>query len=169
MDQAFSVNVSSLTNKQTKKLKTKDFEEKKFIVRFSGEKNQGCTVKIREIRKKPVNVLGFFSKCPGLFWKKTPPIKTLWNPEIHFSARNGGPRRDKTKSPEPVGEWLRHASLRSAPGWLLWLSFVPPGTPILNLKETVTKCWKNFEKNPVSYRSFPIWMNECKCKSVGNS
>ena len=39
MDQAnFSVNVSSLTNKQTKKLKTKEFEEKKFIVRFSGQK-----------------------------------------------------------------------------------------------------------------------------------
>ena len=77
MDQAFSVNVSSLTNKQTKKLKTKDFEEKKFIVRFSGEKNQGKTVKIREVRKKPVNVLGFFSKCPGLKNKKTPWIKSL--------------------------------------------------------------------------------------------
>ena len=41
MDWALSVNVSSLTNKQTKKLKTKDFEEKKFIVRFSGEKESG--------------------------------------------------------------------------------------------------------------------------------
>ena len=28
---------SRLTNKQTKKLKTKEFEEKKFIVRFSGK------------------------------------------------------------------------------------------------------------------------------------
>ena len=43
MDQAFSVNVSSLTNKQTNKLKTKEFEEKKnyrldFGKKFFGKK-----------------------------------------------------------------------------------------------------------------------------------
>ena len=38
MDQAsFSVNGLGLTNKQTKKLKTKEFEEKKVIVRISGK------------------------------------------------------------------------------------------------------------------------------------
>ena len=41
MDQAFSVNALGLTNKQTKKLKTKEFEEKKFIVRISGGKKEG--------------------------------------------------------------------------------------------------------------------------------
>ena len=95
--------------------------------------------KYRRFRKKPVNVLGFFSKCPGLFWSETPAIKTLWNPEFCFGARNGGPRGDKTKSPEPVGEWLRHASLRSAPHWLLWLSFVPPGTPIKFEKKSLDR------------------------------
>ena len=33
----FSVNGLGLTNKQTKKLKTKEFEEKKVIVRISGK------------------------------------------------------------------------------------------------------------------------------------
>ena len=37
MDQAFSVNGLGLTNKQTKKLQTKEFEEKKVIVRISGK------------------------------------------------------------------------------------------------------------------------------------
>ena len=51
MDQAFSVNVSSLTNKQTKKLKTKEFEEKKFIVRFSRKKEGKNSEKIGENRR----------------------------------------------------------------------------------------------------------------------
>ena len=38
--------MSSLTNKQTKKLKSKEFEEKRFIVRFSGEKKQGKSSEI---------------------------------------------------------------------------------------------------------------------------
>jgi len=61
---------SSLTNKQTKKQKTKEFEEKKFIFRISGKKEGKNSEKIgknRRFRKKPVNGLGFFSKCPGLF------------------------------------------------------------------------------------------------------
>ena len=61
---------SRLTNKQTKKLKTKELEEKKFIVRFSGKKEGKNSEKIgknRRFRKKSVNGLGFFSKCPGLF------------------------------------------------------------------------------------------------------
>jgi len=44
--------VSSLTNKQTKKLKTKDFEEKKFISFGFREEKQGKTVKIREKLEK---------------------------------------------------------------------------------------------------------------------
>ena len=86
--------MSSLTNKQTKKLKTKEFEEKKFIVRFSGKKEGKNSEKIwknRRFRKKSVNVLGFFSKCPGLKNKKTPWIKSLWNPKIHLRARFKGP------------------------------------------------------------------------------
>ena len=70
--------VSSLTNKQTKKLKTREFEEKKIDRSAFGK---GKTVKIREklekLEKKPVNVLGFFGKCPGLKNKKTPWIKSL--------------------------------------------------------------------------------------------
>ena len=52
---------SSLTNKQTKKLKTKEFEEKKSIVRISGKKEGNNSEKIgknRRFRKKSVNVLG---------------------------------------------------------------------------------------------------------------
>ena len=70
MDQAFSVNGLGLTNKQTKKLETKEFEEKKIIVRFSGKTKGKNSEKIgenRRFRKKSVNGLGFFSKCPGLF------------------------------------------------------------------------------------------------------
>ena len=45
--------MSSLTNKQTKKLKTKEFEEKKkIIVRFFREEKQGKTVTIREKLEK---------------------------------------------------------------------------------------------------------------------
>ena len=54
---------SSLTNKQTKKLKTKEFEEKKFIVRFSGKTEGNNSEKIgknRRFRKK-------ISKWTGLF------------------------------------------------------------------------------------------------------
>ena len=56
--------MSSLTNKQTKKLKTKEFEEKKFIVRISGKKEGKNSEKMWEIvefrKKKSVNGLGFF-------------------------------------------------------------------------------------------------------------
>jgi hypothetical protein len=58
------------------------FEEKidKLSFGFRKEK-QGKTVTIREklekLEKKPVNVLGFFSKCPGLKNKNTPSIKSL--------------------------------------------------------------------------------------------
>ena len=66
------------TNKQTKKLKTREFEEKKIDRSAFGK---GKTVKIREklekLEKKPVNVLGFFGKCPGLKNEKTPWIKSL--------------------------------------------------------------------------------------------
>ena len=48
----FSKCVSSLTNKQTKKLKSKDFEEKKFIVRFSGEKSSEKQWKLEKNRKR---------------------------------------------------------------------------------------------------------------------
>jgi len=56
-------------NKQTKNLSK--FEEKKKISFGFREEKQGKTVKIREkleklekkTEKKPVNVLGFFSKC----------------------------------------------------------------------------------------------------------
>ena len=45
------------------------------------EKKKGKTVKVREklekLEKKPVNVLGFFSKCPWLKNKNTPLIKSL--------------------------------------------------------------------------------------------
>ena len=55
-------------NKQTKNLSK--FEEKKKLSFGFREEKQGKTVKIREklekLEKKPVNVLGFFSKCPGL-------------------------------------------------------------------------------------------------------
>jgi hypothetical protein len=44
-----------------------------------------------EFRKKWVNVLGFFSKCPWLKNKNTPLIKSLWNPKIHLRARFKGP------------------------------------------------------------------------------
>jgi hypothetical protein len=36
--------VSSLTNKQTKKLKTKEFEEKKIFVRISGREKKGKSI-----------------------------------------------------------------------------------------------------------------------------
>ena len=72
---------SRLTNKQTKKLKTKEFEEKKGLSFGFREKEKGKTVrrqgKIEDLEKKPVNGLGFFSKCPGLFGKKTPWINSL--------------------------------------------------------------------------------------------
>ena len=62
-------------NKQTKNLSKFEEEKKKLSFGFREEK-QGKTVKIREklekLEKKPVNVLGFFSKCPGLKNKKTP-------------------------------------------------------------------------------------------------
>ena len=55
MDQAFSVNVSSLTNKQTNKLKTKEFEEKKIIVWISGknflEKSSEISVKFDNLEE----------------------------------------------------------------------------------------------------------------------
>ena len=63
----FSVNVLGLTNKQKicQNLKKKNlsfgFREKK------AGKNGEEMWKIREVGKKPINVLGFFSKCPGLF------------------------------------------------------------------------------------------------------
>ena len=56
MDQAFSVNVSSLTNKQTNKLKTKEFEEKKKYRLDFGKgkegKNSEKMWEIVEFRKK---------------------------------------------------------------------------------------------------------------------
>ena len=75
----FSVNVLGLTNKQkicqNLKKKLKNYRS---VLR---EEKQGKTVTIREklekLEKKPVNVLGFFGKCPGLKNKKTPWIKSL--------------------------------------------------------------------------------------------
>ena len=56
--------MSSLTNKQTKKLKTKEFEEKtEFIVRISGREKKGrCIGNLPSGWKsqKRVNGLGFF-------------------------------------------------------------------------------------------------------------
>ena len=52
MDQAFSVNVSSLTNKQTKKLKTKEIEEKKNIVWILGKKEVRRCGKLGNLEKK---------------------------------------------------------------------------------------------------------------------
>ena len=64
MDQAFSVSVSILTNKQTKKLKTKEFEEEKNYRLDFGKKRSEKMWEIREFRKKKkkksVNGLGFF-------------------------------------------------------------------------------------------------------------
>ena len=49
----FSVNVLGLTNQQTKKLKTKEFEEKKKKLSFGfREEKQGKTVKVREKLEK---------------------------------------------------------------------------------------------------------------------
>ena len=45
-------------------------KKKRFIVRISGKKEGKNSEKIgknRRFRKRPVNGLGFFSKCPGLF------------------------------------------------------------------------------------------------------
>ena len=49
-----------------KKLKTKDFEEKKFIVWFSGRKASEEMWKIREVRK---NIFGIFWKINLIFWQ----------------------------------------------------------------------------------------------------
>ena len=71
MDQAsFSVNVSSLTNKQTKKLKAKEFEERKKKSSFGREK-KGKSSEIRvkfENLEKMSKWTRLDSKCPGL-WK----------------------------------------------------------------------------------------------------
>ena len=60
----FSVSVSILTNKQTKKLKTKEFEEEKNYRLDFGKKRSEKMWEIREFRKKKkkksVNGLGFF-------------------------------------------------------------------------------------------------------------
>ena len=53
MDQAFSVSVSILTNKQTKKLKTKEFEEEKnYRLDFMGKKEVRRCGKLGNLERK---------------------------------------------------------------------------------------------------------------------
>jgi hypothetical protein len=50
-------------------------------------------------KEKSVNVLGFFSKCPGLFGKKTPWInQLLMKPQISLFGAQWGPPGKTFKS-----------------------------------------------------------------------
>ena len=149
------VQLNKQTNKKTKNLRI--WRKKNLSFGFQ-DKKKGETVKIWEIRKKPVNVLGFFSKCPGLKNKKTPPIKTLWNPKFCSGARNPDKPRRREK-------FQVSGALREPFGF-------PKGPPTLNFslrrglsglgRKFFEKIVINVEKIRSFYRSFPIWMNECK-------
>jgi hypothetical protein len=128
--------------------------KKKKRLSLGFRKNQGKAVKwwgekyeSFEKKKISVNGLGFFSRWTGL---KGEMINSLWNPEFGFFRATGGPQGKIQKCRRREGRW--------PPLPAPYTSEFFPGGP------HVKKFGRNFckKKNQVSYRSIPIWMNECK-------